>query len=286
MMRRSIWLNAALLAAAAALGAYVYLKPEQEAAAAYPLSTLRPQEIRAISFERPGTAPLLLEKRQDGWHLTSPFPARADALRVQQMIAIAAAKSSYRLPATELARFDLDRPLARLTLGGQGFSFGMVNAITREQYVLTNDAVFPVHPRYGAALPASPAEAASRQLFAADETPVHIELKNFTVEQREGKWVVAPSAGEMSQDDLMRWMDEWRLASALRVEPQGKGRPVSEVRVRLKNGSSFNVGVLARQPELVLARSDEKVQYHLRADAAKRLLSPPEATRDEPVKKK
>ena len=285
-MSRVFWLNAALLAAVAALGAYVYLKPPREAVTEYTLSTLRPREIRAISFERSGAAALLLEKRQDGWHITSPFPARADALRVQQMLAIAEAKSSHRLPATQLARFELDRPLARLTLAGQAFSFGMVNPITREQYVLSGELVYTLHPRYGAVLPDKPADAASRQLFAADEAPVRIELREFTVEQRDGKWMLAPSAVEISQDELVRWVDEWRLAAALRVETQSRGKPAPDVRVRLKGGGRFTLGVIARQPELVLARSDEKVQYHLRAEAAKRLLTRPGTAPSEPAGRK
>lgn len=285
-MRRSIWLNATLLAAVIVLGAYVYFKPGRDTAAAYPLSTLKPNEITTVRVERPGVAALQLEKRQDGWRVTSPFAARADALRVQQLLAIAEARSAHQLPATDLARFELDQPVARVTLAEQTFSFGMVNAVTREQYVLTDDTVYPVHPRYGAALPARAADAASRQVFAADEAPVRLELRDFTVEQRAGRWMVTPGPAGMSQDDLIRWVDEWHLASALRVEQQGKARPLSEIRVRLKGGGGFTISVLARQPELVLARSDEKVQYHLRAEAAKRLLSPPAAPRIEPAKKK
>jgi hypothetical protein len=78
---------------------------------------------------------------------------------------------------------------------------------------------------------------------------------------------------------------KWHLASALRVEPWTRGKPVAEIRVRLKNGGNLTLGVLARQPDLVLVRTDEKMQYHLRSEAAKRLFSPPRAERSEPAKK-
>ena len=279
------WRTAALAAVVAVLSIYIYFKPAR-APGEYSLSTLKAQEIRSIRVERPGdTAPLLLERRQDGWYVASPFAARADALRAHQVLAIAEAKSSHRLPATELARFELDRPVAWVTLGGQTFSFGLVNAVTREQYVLAGDFVYTLHPRYGAALPARPADAANRQLFAADEVPVRIELKEFTVESRSGKWTLAPSAGAVSQEEFTRWVDEWHLASALRVEPWTRGKPFAEIRVRLKNGGNLTLGVLARNPELVLVRTDEKLQYHFRAEAAKRLLTPPAAARAEPARK-
>jgi hypothetical protein len=286
MSRRS-WRTALLTAVVAGLAIYVYFKPAR-GPGEYPLSTLKAQEIRSIRVERPGdTAPLLLERRQDGWYVTSPFAARADALRAHQVLAIAEAKSSHRLPASDLTRFELDRPVAWVTLAGQTFSFGLVNAVTREQYVLSGDFVYTLHPRYGAVLPARAADAANRQLFAADEVPVRIELKEFTVEQRSGRWTLSPAAGAVSQEEFMRWVDEWHLASALRVEPWTRGKPFAEIRVRLKNGRNLTLGVLARQPELVLVRTDEKMAYHLRGDAAKRLFSPPRPeARSEPAPKK
>ena len=274
-MRRSMWLNAALLAAVAALGAFIYFKPARDQPAEYPLSTLRSGEIKSVRIERAGTEPVLIERKQDAWFVTAPFAARADDARVQRLLAIADARATHRLPATDLARFDLERPQARVILDGEPFSFGMVSAVEREQYVLAGNGVYTVHPRYGMALPASATDVASHQLFAPREMPARMELRQFTVEQRDGKWMLQPGARDLSQDDLLRWVDEWRLASALRVAPQARGRPVAEIRVSLKDGGGFTLGVLSREPELVIARSDEKLQYHFRADLAKRLLSPP-----------
>ena len=269
------WRTGVLAAVVAMLAIYVYFKPAR-GPAEYAVSRLKAQEVRSIRVERPGdAAPLLLERRKDGWYVASPFAARADALRAHQVLALVEAKSTHRLPASDLARFELDRPVAWVTLAGQTFSFGLVNAVTREQYVLSEDFVYTLHPRYGAALPARAADAANRQLFAADEAPVRIELKEFTVEMKGARWTLTPAAGAVSQEEFMRWVDEWHLAAALRVEPWTRGKPSAEIRVRLKNGSNITLGVLARHPDLVLVRADEKLQYHLRAEAAKRLLSPP-----------
>jgi hypothetical protein len=168
---------------------------------------------------------------------------------------------------------------------GQAFSFGLVNELTREQYVLSGDAVFPVHPRYGMALPATAADAVSRQLFATGEVPVRIESRDFTVFLQDGKWTLAPGAAELSQDDLARWVDEWRLASALRVEPRATTKAQEQIRIQLKSGNPVTIGIIARAPELVLARADEKLQYYFRPELAKRLLSPPGVVGDPPAKR-
>ena len=130
------------------------------------------------------------------------------------------------------------------------------------------------------------ARLASRQLLAAGETPVRFELKDFTVEQRDGRWTLTPAAGELSQDDLIRWIENWRLSSAARVEPYLKGKSLAEIRIRLKDGRDLALGILAREPELVLARADERLQYHFRPELAKRLLTPPGAAPVERGEKK
>ena len=284
-MSRVGWLNAALTVTVVALGAFFYLRPGQDAAIEFQLSALKPEEALSLRVERAGAAPVVLEKRRDGWFVTAPFAGRADGARVQQLLAIVQAKAAHKLPAGNPGRFGLAPPQARIIVDGQAFSFGLVNEITREQYVMSGDAVYAVHPRFGMALPARAADAASRQLFGPQEAPVRFETRRFTVAQHDGKWTLKPGMGDLSQDDLLRWVEEWRLASALRVELRPATRAREEIRIQLANGGGFTLGILSREPELVLARSDEKLQYHVRAELAQRLLSPP-AARDEPAAKK
>ena len=286
-MSRLPWLNALLVVVVAALGALVYLKPGGDAPGEHSLSQLKASEVKSIRIERQGAPGMALEKKAAGWVVTAPFAARADESRVQRLLEIAEAKSAHRMAAGGLDRFELEQPVARVTLAGQTFSFGMVNAVTREQYVLAGDAVYAVHPRYGMALPAGPLDLASRQLLGPVETPLRIEFKDFTVEQRDGKWTLTPPpAGELSQDDLVRWVDGWRLASAIRVEPYVGGKSRPDIKIQLKNGGSLTLGVLASGASLVLARPDEKLQYYFRTETAKRLLSAPSASREERATKK
>jgi hypothetical protein len=272
-----MWLNAALAVLVAALAAFLYLRPAKDSAVDYPLSALKPQEVRSLRIERAGAMPVVLARKQDTWFIEAPIAARADDSRVMQLLAIVAARTAHRLPAGDRGRFGLEPPHARVIVDGQPFSFGLVNDITREQYVMAGDAVYALHPRYGAALPESAVQMASRQLFGPGEAPARIVLKDFAVEQRDGKWTLAPRAADLSQDDFIRWVDEWRLASALRVEPGPATRARDVIRIQLKNGGELTLGVMAREPELVLARSDEKLQYRFGAGLAKRLLSPPTA---------
>ncbi len=275
-MKRALAVNLALAAVVAALAGLAYWKPSSEPPPGHALSTLKPEAAARIRIERTGAAAIALEKKGDAWFLTDPFRARADAARVERLLEIARARATHRMPAADLARFDLERPETRVTIDGQSFGFGLVNEMSREQYVLAGGAVHTVHVRYGTALPGAAADMASRQLFAPSEMPVRIELKDFSVANRDGRWVLAPTPGEaLSQDDYNRWVDGWRRATALRVEPYTRIRPQGEIKVELKDGAKLTLAILGRGSELALARPDEKLIYYFVADVAKRLLAPP-----------
>jgi hypothetical protein len=107
-----------------------------------------------------------------------------------------------------------------------------------------------------------------------NEVPEQIELNGFSISGQTGSGWCNPRAAT-SQDDLQRWADDWRHASALRVEPYGRGAPVAEVKMRFRDGKALSLGILSREPEVALLRPDEKLVYYLSKGVAKRLLAPP-----------
>ncbi len=277
-MKRGLWLNLALLAAVVALALFAYFKP-LKSEPEHRLSTLKSADAQNIKIEIAGNQPVTLERAAAEWRLAAPLAARADDFQVQRLLEILDASSRDRFPATGLARFDLNEPYARVTVNRQTFSFGAVNPMSREQYVLTQDGIYLVALRYGAALPKSALQLVSKHLFAAAEAPVAFEFKEFRLAQQDGKWVMSPAAADSSQDDINRWVDEWRLATALAVQTMSNRKPLATVKVKLKDRSDVTLAVLQREPELVLARSDQKFEYQFAGDTAKRLLAPPAAAK-------
>lgn len=265
-----------LLAAVLALGAWIYLKPSARDAATYPISTLKAAQVKRVKLERPdSTQPVVLEKKDAAWRLTAPFAARADDFQVGRMLSILDARAAVRYPATELARYGLDRPVARLAVDDEGFSFGGLNKMTREQYVQKGDAVYVLPLAPGASLPRDAEALVSRALLSADEVPLRFALPGFSVTLADGAWRVEPARNDASADERVAWVDAWRHASAIRVTRHAGGAPSASISVMLKDGATLKLGVVDREPELVLLRDDEGLQYHFPAAVAKRLLSPP-----------
>jgi hypothetical protein len=276
-MRRT-WIGlGALLAVVAALAAWVHLKPQRsDATLAYALSATEPAAVRTIRYEPGAEEPLVLERTDQGWRISAPFAGRADRFQVERLLAILQARASARYPAAELARFGLDQPAASLMLGDEHFVFGSINAMTREQYVLTREGVHAV-PIVFTRLPRSAETLIARELFTPAEIPVRFDLPDFSMVLEEGRWRLSADAGEASPDERTAWAERWRHAAALHAGRFGGGTPEGSIAVALADGRRVVLGILRHGPELVLVRADEGIQYHFSAEAARRLLEPPGA---------
>jgi len=276
-MRRGWVVNALLALAVSALGLFVAYRPGSDAPTAHRLSRLEATSAQRIALERKGDPRVVIERRRGGWYITAPLEARADPFQVERLLAILEATARHRLPVHDLARYELEAPLTRLAIDGESFSFGAVNSVTREQYVLAGETVYAVSPRYGAMIPTNLSQLVGKQLFAEGEVPVRLEFRDFTVARESDGWRVSPAREHMSQDDVQRWLDAWRHASALRAEASSGDKPSETIRIALENGKRVQIDVVQTAPELVLARSDEKIRYHFPAQTAKRLLASPAA---------
>ncbi|HSD60183.1 MAG TPA: DUF4340 domain-containing protein, partial [Burkholderiales bacterium] len=272
-----LFVNIVLLVVVAALAAAVYWQRKDREAAAYRLSALDPARVNSVRVEKPGQPPLVLERQGGGWRMTSPLAARAEAIQVERLLAVLAAESRQRLPAQDLARFELDRPAMRLVADGQALAFGTLNPLTQEQYVLAGEWVYLVDARRAADALAPASRYLSPRLLAEEETPEGFDFGDLSLQQTDGRWALQPSPpAQLSQDDLNRWVQEWRLARAQQVEPLAPAsKPLSTVRLALAGGRSISIEVLAREPETVLARRDEGLEYRFPRAVGERLLNPP-----------
>src|ERR671913_753356 len=153
------WITIALLlAAVAGLGTWVYYRQrEAPSATTAALSELKPKGVSRIRLEHASQASapvaVVLQRKDDAWHMVEPFKARVDPFQVDRLLAVLDLRSSARYPANDLARYGLAPPVARLTIDDQTFAYGAVNTVTREQYVMTRDAVYAIPLAQRNALP-------------------------------------------------------------------------------------------------------------------------------------
>jgi hypothetical protein len=277
-VKSRLLVNLALLLALAALGLYAYLRPKQEPSPGFAVSQVKRDDVDRIRLERRGAAAIELARDKGSWHMLAPFKSRADRFQVDRLLDIAAATSKQKLPAAQLQRYGLAPAAVTVTLNDQIFAFGALNEITNEQYVASGDAVYLVATYLGYGIPTDAARILSHRLLGENETPVAFDFGRWKAAKDDsGKWSITgspPKKEPPSTDDLNRWVDEWKLASGLSVEPHKGARRGDQVTVTLGGGKAVSFVVLGRASEVQLLRTDENMRYRLGADAGARLLDP------------
>lgn len=278
-MRKSWITLGALFAAVFALGLFVWLKPPGTPAMQHALSSLKSGDARTLRVLRKGQPLATLEQRNGAWFVNEPVRAPADGYQVLRLLAILDARSALQYAPADLAKFELDAPQAELIINDQRFAFGAINAVTREQYVLTQNHIYPLNVTFGAAVPADAAALLRKSVLAPGDVPVRFEFGAFTVENDSKKWVATPPAPEVSQDDYNRWVAQWREGSGLRTEVAtglaNTRKPASEIQITLKDGVKVTLGVMQTEPELVIRRADLGLQFVFAGNVGKQMLAPP-----------
>jgi len=275
---KSRWiLLAALLALIGVLAAVGLLKPGRETEKKPTLTTLSPDAIQSIAIERDGQPSVELVRQDKGWRIRAPFRARANAFLVENLLAVVAAPIEASVPASgaELARFGLSPPLARVRLGQDEIDFGAMHPFQPQQYVSYRAAIYLIASHYYGASSLKPEQYLDSRLLAQGTKLTAIRLPDFSVSQVNGVWQRHPEKPALSSDRIHDFVSEWQLASALSVQRHAGTRPIASVTLTYQQdekSKSVRVGLLAREPELVMYRADEGLDYHFPAELAKRLL--------------
>ena len=267
---------------AALVGALVLLaiykpgaKQEQQGA---PLTSLASQDIQRIRLLRPKQPQMVLEKNGEAWRLTAPLTARANDTRVSELVQLTTTRVPTRFPAepSELGKFGLDNPLATLFLNEAEIRFGGMHPLENQLYVWHDGQVLliPVAALRVASAPLN--DFLNAGLLEEKTKPLAFRFPTFGLKQNEqGAWMRTPEMKELASDAINRFVDEWRYARALSVAPYS-GKPVKErVTITVADGDKSRVvelGVLALEPEFIVYRKDENLQYHFATDIGTRLM--------------
>ena len=132
-VKSRVALNLILALLVMALALVVALRPKPKPQE-FPVSQLQRDAVTRIALEMPGSSAISLEKRGNAWFMVEPHAARTEPGAVDRVLDVLGAASQDRFEATDLARFELDRPVARVRFNDESITFGMVNPITGQQY--------------------------------------------------------------------------------------------------------------------------------------------------------
>ena len=242
------------------------------------LKSLSPTDaasVKRIVITPRDQPPIVIERTDDDWHMTAPMKAGVDEFRVRQLLGVLAARPTARIASPNLTELDLDRPILTLQFGSETLRFGGLNALTSEQSVATASGVYAAEARIGSGIPVQAQAYLRKTLLASSEKPVGFRLSSFSVKKADGRWTVDPVQSSAGADDVTAWVDAWRTASALRVDKGVEAPAAARVEISMESGNTVTLDIVRREPDLVLRRRDDGLEYRLFAGLARRLLEPP-----------
>lgn len=273
-MKSRMLLNLSLLAALAVLGAIAYLEPGKKEPAETPLTPVDIDKVDTLTLQQ-GDKTIVLAKKDGHWRLSAPFSAPANEFRARQLLEIAKATSdaSYPLKPEELAKFELDKPIASLTVGDAVLIFGGADPINMRRYVRVGDTLHLVRDDFSRHLTAQATDYVDKKLLPEDARIQEIALPEWKARLgQDGKWVFEPQqeGGESNIGDLLA---NWQSARAIDIKHLDKPVGGPKLHIKLANGDPVDFVIVQREPELLLARQDCGLQYEVVGEPAKRLLS-------------
>lgn len=253
------------------------------------LSAIEPQGVANITITRPQQERVVLAKEGTRWRLEEPLRAPANDTKMQSLLGLLGETSQESFPAKDhdLKRFGLAEPAVMVEFDNERFALGDTNPLNAQRYVLYRDRVHLVFESVYNHLEGEAASFASPRLTEEGREPVRIALPGRTL-TREGKrgWTMSPAEPDVTTDALTRLADEWRYARAItvrRLDPKKKFE--GNIMLAFKEGEPVSYAILAKAPDLILARPDLGLEYQIAGAAGKLLLEPERKTPSETASK-
>jgi len=244
----------------------VFQSGEQDEEAS--LTELHSSDINEISISLPYKESVVLVREAAGWKITEPIEARANPLRIEMLLQLAAARSYARYPAQslELKHYQLAPPLGSIRFNQQSLFFGGVEALNRRRYVLSGESVQLIAERYFYQTMVTLPALLDPAILPFDAELNRIELPSYSVTHSdEGVWTMDDSELPLI-DDVNAFVKNWQQAKAARITPYNNNDVANGlIKASLSDGRLLEFELLQTHPELILGRRDLAMRYHFEA---------------------
>ena len=275
-MGRRLLLNLLLVAVAAGLALFIYLQPGKSPdSGPVAISALDTASISSIRLTRQQGKPIAFSRRDDRWFIETVPELPADAFQLNTLLALASAETDRQYPAQDLdlASMGLSPALATALLDDIQFAIGDTDPLDRRRYVMTGETVYLVSDRFQHLLNARYTSFVERRLLPPGAVLKSLALPQLALTRGDDdQWQLQPADAAISADAVSTLIGAWENAQALYVREYA-GEPGEAIQIQLAGDTPLLEWTLFKMDaDIILARPDLGIQYHLPAASAKRLL--------------
>lgn len=221
------------------------------------LTDIDPESIHVIQIERQDLDDIIFQKQNKHWIMQSPFNLPANLSRIKVMLKLLQAHSYDHFSAADndLTPFMLAVPAVSIILNDTRIAFGDINPLEEKlRYVLIKDTVHIINDSLFHQLQASATFFLDSKLIPPDATIKKIKLPELNIENAgDGK---VPGAHHQV-------MNAWNKAESISVRKYEEIEAIDSIKLELTTGEIIEFIIISDRPNLILARPDKGIQYHI-----------------------
>jgi hypothetical protein len=248
------------------------------------LTALIADGINRIQVTRNTREPLTFTRQADNWVLAGSSDLPASDFQIRSLLAILQAHSSRSYPAgsLDLAAVGLEPPQATLMLDDTRFAIGLTEALNNMRYVQTGDTVYLVTDKYQHLTNADWSSFVERKLLPANARLTRLQLPKLDLSlTAANQWQLSPADPTVSTAALQSLVSNWEQATAYYVRRYQDKAGSETITLEFSNAAApVTFYIVSHTPELILARPDKGIQYHLQSEMEQALLALPGDTQD------
>lgn len=281
-MRNRLLLNLLLLLVVAALLlAYLWLPEPGDDYTFKPLADFVLDDVAHIRIERPGSDTIELQRDNADWQLLQPFilPAAADRVRGVLLLPQLASLESFAAADQDLVPYGLADPPLTIHFDNETIALGDPAPLDEQRYVLYRDHIHLIPDRLFAQLNTPASYYIDTRLIPVAGKPGRITLPTAELLRDDSGWhstsrpAGGNTTGDMDAAVIARAWQEARAMTAREFSPDGMNAAavVEQVQIGFDERPDIEYLIISAVPQLILARPELGIQYHLDSRQAQAL---------------
>lgn len=267
-MRPRLLLNLLLLLGIGVLGTWFWLQPASEEDGPESISPLNINAVQRLRIERPDQPTIELERRDRDWRVIAPLQADAEDNRVESILLLPISASKSRFPANDanLEEFGLEPAQLTITYDSETFTVGDTSPLDKDRrYVLYGDEIHLFDARLYQRLNAPLNYYVNPSLTPPDSELTGIGLPGGQLRKSDGDWRAEPD--NLTHTPAIT-ADAWQRGRASYVKQHDGNDTVhgQSIHLEFAGHDPIRYRVVATDPQIILVRPEQGLQYHLPAD--------------------
>lgn len=248
------------------------------------LTSMNPENIHTIVVTRKQTDEIVFKKENKTWQMQSPYALPANPVRINTMLGLLKAHSYTQLNKKELQldRFHLQDPEVSIRFNQLQIDFGDVSPLGDQRYVMVGDSVHLINDSLFQQLQTNATFFLDNRLLPAGSEITAIHLPDHELQLQDGLWKISPDTS-ISADTIIQLINAWQNLEAISIRPYEDTAVTGMVNIEFKDMPGLEFPIVSMPPQLILARPELGIQYHISSYDAGRLFLMPANEQAPPV---